>query len=151
MPATSKKAADPRFILSEIPSADGGFIIACLDAEVNRVDVLYGTSGDYELNDPALETITEGVTMGDALRLIAKKVDADLSEYPTQPNPAKVLPMRKKAPAKKATASKKAAPRKVSKAAASKATSRPAKMVKRAITKRAAPPRKSAGAIKKGR
>jgi hypothetical protein len=145
--ATSRAAVDPRVILAQIPSdGDVGcyFIAAHTDAAgvpYNLVDVIEAPPGDYPkgLNSPEFKTLASGKTVGDALRLIAGRIDKDLVGLATEAAPATVTPIRKavkKAPVKKAAA-KKAAPR-LNKGAAT-----------RPVAKKTAGPVRKAGAVKK--
>jgi hypothetical protein len=145
---SSRRAADPRVIIAEIPTEGdlAGYVIAAhTDGSgdvINKFDVLeIPMPGTFKaLTDEGIKVVKTG-KLGEALRYIAGRVDTDLKEFPTEGAPvSNVTPIRKKAaaPVKKAPA-KKVAPR------ATKAVAKKAPPARKAV----AGPAKKASATKK--
>jgi len=86
MPPTEE--ADPRIEITLIPSSGPGYILAVhADASgnvINKFDVLEAPPMDFPegLDSPEMKTVQKEVTLGDALRYVARRVDEDLKDVP---------------------------------------------------------------------
>jgi len=109
------KATDSRVWVTEIPTSGevGAYVLAAetdsTGAVLNNFSVIEAPEGEATeaFDTPGWVVKKTGLTLGDALRFIAGRVDLDLKGMATEPSPATVTPIKKTA-ATKATAAKKA-------------------------------------------
>lgn len=108
------KATDSRVWVTEIPTSGevGAYVLAAetdsTGAVLNNFSVIEAPEGEATeaFDTPGWVVKKTGLTLGDALRFIAGRVDLDLKGMATEPSPATVTPIKKTA-AKKAPATKK--------------------------------------------
>jgi hypothetical protein len=74
----AEELPDGRVVISSVPSIDKGYLVVCLDPEERKFDVVAGPVG--EISPDSLDNLGNALTLGDALRLIAERVDQDMGE-----------------------------------------------------------------------